>query len=152
MDPNQDQSNDTNESNPTIKHSRRDMLQAACSVGLGMVTIAGTATATSDTSPDESAPQSASTFPSNNYGSDDVETLAVYPSCIWKSGSPGATIRGGWCARHAYSNSWDYAGYILDTYPGLDDCRWQISVAGEIEAHAVAEPGESITIGCDTWD
>ncbi|WP_330631375.1 hypothetical protein [Halocatena halophila] len=152
MEADQDQSIDTNESTAITKHSRRDMLQAACSVGLGMVTFAGTAAATSDPSPDERAPSRESSFSSNKRRSDDVETLAVYPSCVWKSGNPGATIRGGSCARHAYSNSWDYAGYILDTYPGLDDCRWQISVAGEIEAHAVAEPGESITIGCDTWD
>jgi hypothetical protein len=157
---------DADESIP-IPHSRRDMLKLAGTVGaasLGATALVDTAAATSEASPDTAAfdatgeatlaeDQSGSgtpdTFTPVEYHSEDVEAQGeVVPGCIEKTGTPGVTILCCACARHAYDNSWTYAGYILDHYPGLDACRTQLSVAGEIEAHQRWQENESITLGC----
>lgn len=150
-----DQSTDEDEST-TTPHSRRDMLKLAGTVGaatLGATTLVETAAA-SETSPDHAATETTDSVASPaEQRSEGAEALtSVYSSCVWYSGTPGtpgATIKAR-CAEHAYANSWAYAGYILDEYSRLDNCRTLVGVSAEIEAHQFANPGGSITIGC-SW-
>lgn len=144
---------DTDDST-TTPHSRRDMLKLAGTVGaasLGAVSLVDTAAAASDSHSEPAVAETTeeTSFTPAEHQSDDAETLAVNPNCVWKSGSPGATIYAGGCARHAQNNAWDYAGHILNKYPGLDNCRTQVSVWTEIKAHPCCE---SITIGCNPID
>lgn len=133
------------------------MLKLAGTVGtasIGALSLVGTAVGDEAEGEAESTtPQStaAETTEANSFApaaetSDEAEPLAVNPNCVWQSGTPGATIRSGNCAQHAQNNAWDYAGHILNRYPGLDNCRTQVSVWGEIKAHPCCE---SITIGCE---
>lgn len=131
-----DHSSDTDES---TSHTRCDMLKLAGTVGvasLDTITLIETAVASEARSDPAATPATGkpSVTPAAER-SNDAETLSVDPGCIDVTGNPGVTIEKGFCAYDADADAWDHAGYILNNYSKLDDCRTRASVAAEIELH-----------------
>ena len=135
--------------NPGPVNRRRVLKQMATS---GAV-IAGIGAATGSASAQSSDDNSTSEEESSDIGTQGWQ--GVKQECVNRDFADNvATIdqscTGAW---NVYTNPDNYADYILDTMPGLNQCRSRSNVTAEIEAHAFDnDPGnDTLSITCGGW-